>query len=76
MWAVVAAVVVAGGVAGTVLAARSVAAGNAATSREAFKQSSLEVASTLQLAIQREQDLIVTAAGFFLADPRATVARP
>jgi diguanylate cyclase (GGDEF)-like protein len=74
-WAVVAALVVAGGVAGTMLAARSVAASNAATSREAFKQSSAEVASTLQLAIQREQDLVVTAAGFFLADPGANSAQ-
>jgi len=68
-WAVVAFLVAVGGVAGTAFAARSIAAGDTANSRDAFKQSSGQVASTLQLAIQREQDLVITGAGFFLGDP-------
>ena len=75
MWSIVAVVVVFGGAAGAVLAARWVATSNAAKSHAAFKQSSIEVASTLQLAIQREQDLVVTATGFFLGDPNATRAQ-
>jgi diguanylate cyclase (GGDEF)-like protein len=71
-WAVVAFLVAVGGVAGTVFAARSVAASDTAKSRAAFRQSSGQVASTLQLAIQREQDLVVTGAGFFLGDPGAS----
>jgi diguanylate cyclase (GGDEF)-like protein len=75
IWSLVACLVVLGGATGAVLAARSVAASNAARSREAFAQSSSEVASTLQLAIEREQDLVFTAAGFFLGDPGATNAQ-
>jgi len=75
MWSVLAVVLVIGGAAAAVLAARSVAASNAARSREAFRQSASEVASTLQLAIQREKDLVVTAAGFFLGAPNATTAQ-
>jgi diguanylate cyclase (GGDEF)-like protein len=71
-WAVVAFLVAVGGVAGAVFAARSIAASDTAKSRAAFKQSSGQVASTLQLAIQREQDLVVTGAGFFLGDPGAS----
>jgi diguanylate cyclase (GGDEF)-like protein len=74
-WSLVAGLVVLGGATGAVLAARSVAASNAARSREAFAQSSSEVASTLGLAIERERDLVVTAAGFFLGDPGATSAQ-
>jgi diguanylate cyclase (GGDEF)-like protein len=72
IWSLVACVVALGGATGAVLAARSVAASNAAKARDAFVQSSSEVASTLQLAIEREQDLVFTAAGFFLGDPGAT----
>jgi diguanylate cyclase (GGDEF)-like protein len=72
IWSLVASVVVLGGATGALLAARSVAASDAARSREAFVQSSGEVASTLQLAIEREQDLVFPAAAFFLGDPTAT----
>ncbi len=75
VWSLVACLVVLGGATGAVLAARSVAASNAAKAREAFVQSSSEVASTLQLAIRREQDLAFAAAGFFLGDPGATSAQ-
>jgi len=74
MWAIVAVLVAAGASAGAVFAARSVAASDAAKSRGVFKQSSAEVASRLQLEIQRERDLVVTAAGFFLGEPNASNA--
>jgi diguanylate cyclase (GGDEF)-like protein len=75
IWSLIACVVVLGGSAGAVLVARSAAVSNASRSREAFAQSSNAVASTLQLAIQRERDLVFTAAGFFLGDPAATSAQ-
>jgi diguanylate cyclase (GGDEF)-like protein len=75
LWAVLAFVIAAGAVAGAVFAARSVAASSSAKSQEAFRHTSAEVAVRLQLAIQRENDLVVTAAGFFLTDPRATSAQ-
>jgi diguanylate cyclase (GGDEF)-like protein len=71
-WAIVAVVVAVGCSAGAIFGARLVASSNAAKARAAFRQSSIEVASTVQLAIQREQDLVVTAEGFFLGDPRAS----
>ncbi|MGA3361852.1 MAG: EAL domain-containing protein [Solirubrobacteraceae bacterium] len=71
-WAFVAVVVVLGCSAGAILGARLVQSSDAAKARSAFRQSSIEVASTVQLAIQREQDLVVTAEGFFLGDPRAS----
>ncbi len=57
------------GVAGSVATASSVARRDADKSRNAFSLSTVEVASTLRLAIQREQDLAVSAAGFFLDSP-------
>ena len=74
IWTVVAVLIAAGALAGALFAARSVAASNAAKSREAFRQSAEEVAARLQLAIQREGDLVVTATGFFLTDPHASDA--
>jgi diguanylate cyclase (GGDEF)-like protein len=75
VWLVVAAALAVGGVVGSVLAASSVGRTDANQSREAFASSSGAVASTLQLAIRREQDLVVNAAGFFLENPRATTAQ-
>jgi diguanylate cyclase (GGDEF)-like protein len=74
VWGVVVAGLAVAGVVGTVVAASSVARGDARVSRQAFRQFSGEVASTLQLAIQREQDLVVSAAGFFLGRREAMTA--
>ena len=62
----------AGGVLGSVLTAQSVARRNSERQRDALALSSVEVASTLRLAIQRDEDLAVSAAGFFLGTPFAT----
>jgi diguanylate cyclase (GGDEF)-like protein len=75
VWVSVAVLSVLVGVAGTVFAARLVAHADATKSRQAFRNSSGGVASTLQLAVQREQDLVVNAAGFFLGDPGASNAQ-
>jgi signal transduction histidine kinase len=57
-----------------VFGADSVARSDAARSRQVFETSSAEIASTLQLAIQREEDLVVSAAAFWLDNPQASNA--
>jgi len=66
---------VAAGVVAAVFAARSVAHTDAARSRQAFTTASAAVASTLRLAIQREDDLIVDASGFVIGNPAASSAQ-
>jgi signal transduction histidine kinase/CheY-like chemotaxis protein len=75
VWMIVAVVVSVGGTATAVVAADSAAGRDAAKSREAFRQSSTEIASTLQLAVQREQDLIESASGFVIGNPNASDAK-
>src|SRR5579863_7765583 len=75
VWLAVAGLLAVAGVLGTVFAARAVARADAANSRHAFASSSGQVASTLQLAIQRERDLVVSASAFFLGDPNASNAQ-
>jgi diguanylate cyclase (GGDEF)-like protein len=75
IWILVAAIVTAVGVIGSAFTARSVADSGAAKSRAAFVQTAGEVAASLQLAVEREQDLVVTESGFFLGDPNATAAQ-
>ena len=76
VWVVVlaAALLVIGGLVGSILAAQSVVRNDTAKSKRALATSSAEVASTLRLAIQREQDLAVSATGFFLGNPGASNA--
>jgi diguanylate cyclase (GGDEF)-like protein len=57
------------GILATVTAARSVAQERSAKSIKAFQASSAQLATTLQLAIQHEQDLIESASGFVLSSP-------
>jgi CHASE1-domain containing sensor protein len=75
VWMLVAVVVAVGGIAAAVVSAGAVAASGDARSREQFKQASTEVASTLQLAVQREQDLVVAASGFVIGNPNASNAQ-
>ena len=74
-WALLAAVLAAAATTGAAFAARSVVGSANARSQEDFKRSSDAVASRLGIAIQRERDLVITAAGFFLGDPHATTAQ-
>ena len=72
LWPVVAFAVTLACSAAAVAGARFVATSNAAKAGAAFKRSSTEIASTVRLALQREQDLEITAAAFFLGDPQAS----
>jgi diguanylate cyclase (GGDEF)-like protein len=74
VWSVVAALLAVGGVVGATFAASAVVRNDAEKSRRAFKSSSSEIASTLQLAIQHEEDLVVSMNGFFVGSPNATNA--
>ena len=64
------------GVVGSVLAAGAESRSEADQSRQAFEESSANVASTLELAIQHDYDLVVDAGGL-LADPHVSqIAAP
>ena len=54
--------------------AHGVAKDDAQRSSEAFAASSADVVSTLQVSLEREEDLIVSASAFFLSDPSASNA--
>jgi diguanylate cyclase (GGDEF)-like protein len=69
VWVAVAVLLAVVGVVGSVFAARAVARSDAEKARQAFRSSSADVASTLELAIQHEEDLVVNAATYFLGNP-------
>ena len=75
VWIGVAALLVVGGAAGAAFAANSVALGDAQRSRQAFERSSGQIASTLQLAIQHEDDLIVSGAAYLAGNPDGSNAQ-
>ena len=66
-WAVATAWLVVGGVVASVLAAGAIGRAEGDSARQSFEESSAIVASTLQLAIQHQEDLVVNA-GAFLGD--------
>jgi diguanylate cyclase (GGDEF)-like protein len=70
----VAALVVLGGIIAAVIGACAVARGAADRQRLAFHLSSAEIASTLQLAIQHEEDLVVSASAFVSGNQHASAA--
>ena len=74
-WAIAASALVLAGVAASLVAARFVANDRAAASRLAFHNSSQDVAVALQLAIQREQDLVVSAGAFMARSPDSSQAQ-
>ncbi len=74
LWLIVTVSFLVVGIVGSTLGARDVARADAQTSRQAFVASSREVASTLQLALQHEQDLAVSAAAFVVGNPDASQA--
>ncbi len=74
VWAAVAVLCVAGGAVGSVLGAHAVARSDAAEARQAFPRTSAGIASTLELAIQHDEDLIIGASTFFAGNPRASAA--
>jgi diguanylate cyclase (GGDEF)-like protein len=74
-WIAAAALLVAVGSASSVFGAAVVAHSASQQHHLAFVSSSTEVASTLQLALQHEQDLVVNAGAFLAANPDATQAQ-
>ncbi len=74
LWAAVAALCVAVGIVGSLLAAHAVARNDAASARQASQQASAAVAATVKLAIQREEDLRIGGSTFFAGDSKATPA--
>jgi diguanylate cyclase (GGDEF)-like protein len=71
-WAVAASIVVVAGVTASLVGARAVGDSRASNSHIAFDNSSRQVASKLKLAIQREEDLVVSAAAFMAANPHGS----
>jgi diguanylate cyclase (GGDEF)-like protein len=74
-WVAVTAVLVLAGLVASVLGARAVARSNADKARLAFRVASEEVASSLKLAIQHEEDLVVSARAFVTSNPHASAAQ-
>jgi len=72
LWSVAAACMVVVGSIGSLFAGNIVARNDAQTARQLFVTSSGEIASTLKLAIQHEQDLVVNAGAFFVSRPDST----
>jgi len=75
LWLFVAVAIIVVGSTGSLLAGNVVAHNNAQTARESFVTSSEEIASTLKLALQHEQDLVVNAGAFFVRTPNPTEAQ-
>jgi len=71
---VVTVLLVLGGVLASVLGARAVARSDADKARLAFHLTSAEIASTLKLAIQHEEDLVVSTSAFVTRNPNASAA--
>jgi hypothetical protein len=75
VWVLMAVLLAGGGAVGTVLDAHSVARADAQKSRQAFRLASAQISSTLRLALQHEQDLVISAAAFVLENPSASSAK-
>ncbi len=74
MWRTVALLVLVAGIAGSGVGAAALARSEVDRSHRAFATSSAQIASTLQLAIQHEQDLTVSVGGFIAGKPNASNA--
>jgi diguanylate cyclase (GGDEF)-like protein len=74
LWVAVAALVALAGVLASVLGARGVARSDANQARLSFHLASAEIASTVKLAIQHEEDLVVSASAYVTGDPSASPA--
>ncbi len=72
VWAAAALLLAVAGTLGAVLGSRAVARTDADKQRLAFHLAAEEITSTLQLAIQHEEDLVVNASAFVSGTPRIT----
>ena len=59
------------GIAGSALGARLVAQGDERSAHTAFTASAADIASTLSLSLQHEEDLVVSARAFIVGSPQA-----
>ncbi len=74
VWGAAAAALVLAGTLGAAIGARAVARSDADKARQAFHLSSAEVASTLKLAIEHEQDLVADTSAFVARNPKVSPA--
>jgi diguanylate cyclase (GGDEF)-like protein len=74
VWAALAVLCVLAGTVGSLLGAHAVAKSDASKTEASFHQGSQAIASTLKLAIQRQEELTVAAATYFAANPKASPA--
>jgi diguanylate cyclase (GGDEF)-like protein len=72
VWAATAIACMVAGTIASVLGAHALASGDASKRQAAFQQSSGAIASTSRLAIQREEELAVSASTFFATHPKAS----
>jgi diguanylate cyclase (GGDEF)-like protein len=72
IWPTLTALLVLAGLAGSVLGAAAVAGGESDRARLRFHLESAGIASTLKLAIQREEDLVLAGSTFIAWNPHAT----
>jgi diguanylate cyclase (GGDEF)-like protein len=74
VWGAVAVLCFIAGTIGSVIAARSVARNDSKTTQQSFQQSSAGISSAVKLALQREEELGVSASTFFAANSKASPA--
>jgi len=74
VWAAVMGVLMLAGTVGAVLGARAVASSEAAKARLAFRSASIEIATNLRMAIQHEEDLVISASAFVTTNPAMSPA--
>jgi diguanylate cyclase (GGDEF)-like protein len=72
VWVMAAAAVSAVGLVAAVALAGSVARAGATTSRHGLQRSSADIASTLELAIEHERDLVINAGGYLRGNPNGS----
>ncbi len=75
LWAAIALLLVIGGLIASLLGARVLSADASAKAASASRSSADQVAGSLKLGIQREQDLVVNAAAYMAANPESSQAQ-
>jgi diguanylate cyclase (GGDEF)-like protein len=74
VWGAVALVCVAAGTVGSILGAQTVAHKDASKARQASRQTSADIASTLKASVQHQEDFAIGATTFFAGNPKASPA--
>jgi diguanylate cyclase (GGDEF)-like protein len=74
LWAAITVALVSGGVLASVIGARGVAHSGADKQRLSFRLASVGVASTLELSLQREEDLVTSGSAYVADNPHASPA--